>query len=374
MSKSILYGGGYQAVNFTLLIVQALFLPRYLGLEQYGSGLYLLLPVLFLGGVWEPIAQRFCISGDGIPSAWWKRGIPVVFLGYLGCLFFLVPPGSDGVFVYLLGMFFLGEYIFSIYCVAVLQAQKNYALIFFLSLSGLVLSGATLTVGNAYWLVCLFYSAYFLPVFLYGILVVKGRGGASVTHRGSLGGVLDAISTRLFYVFVNNFYVILIGVFFGPAKAAVFRIVISFSSAFRFCNPLSIGHFYSMVHGTNFKKKIQYSLLPLAFFYIGVLVVWALLPWLAGYGQALLGENYYAVHDFFLDVLWFIPLYLWSPYLSIVFFASLGWKIIFCISAVALSIATVFIYFDNLQLFFGAACALYCSFILLSGMFKEMRG
>lgn len=371
MNKAIIYSGGYQAVNFILLFVQAVLLPRHLGLEQYGVGLYLLIPVLFLGGLWEPIVQRFCIAGDGIPSAWWKLGGPIVLLGYVAYFYFLLPTDSRDFYVLLLGVFFLIEYIFSIYCIAVLQSRKSYSLIFALSLSGLILSALTLIIGSSYWLVCIFYSAFFFPVFICGIFSIRKSSNLPIIYKNSLGGVLDAISTRLFYVLINNFYVILIGVFFGPVKAAVFRIVVSFSSALRFFNPLSIGHFYSMIHGVGFRKKIEISFIPLMFFYIGVLLLWLLLPFLTAYGQQLLGGNYRAVLDFFVGVLWFIPLYLWSPYLSIVFFASLGWKNVFVITILALLFSGIFIYFNSMELFFGSACVLYCSSILIFGIYRE---
>lgn len=70
MSKAIIFGGGYQIVNLVLLMFQALVFPRFLGLEDYGFGLFLIVPVLIIGGIWEPVVQRFCIGGTGIPRNW----------------------------------------------------------------------------------------------------------------------------------------------------------------------------------------------------------------------------------------------------------------------------------------------------------------
>lgn len=373
MSKGVLYGIGYQVINFSLLLVQAIFLPRYLGLELYGVGLLLILPVLLFGGFWEPIVQRYCISGDGIPNEWWLSGGLFVLLLYILYLFALLPSNDGGVVVFFLKLFFLVEYILAVYLVAGFQARKEYAKIFFLSLCGFVLCGIVFLLERSSWLVCVFYSIYFLPVFICGALTFKGDSKAVASIGGAFGDVLDAISTRLFYVLVNNFYVILVGFVYGPSKAAILKIVISLSSAFRFCNPLSIGHFYSMVHDASWEKKLKFSTLPLVFFFVGVLLVWFLLPWVGDYGVLFLGNSYHAVHDFFFDILWGIPFYLWSPYLTIVFFRVIGWRYVFLICSFSLISSSLFLYFDSISLFFVFSCLMYCLFILFFGGWLEIK-
>lgn len=372
MNKGVLYGGGYQVINLALLLVQAIFLPRYLGLESYGTGLLLILPILLLGGFWEPVVQRYCIAGDGIPQDWWLSGGLFVLSFYSLYLFFLVPS-SDGVVLFLLGLFFLLEYMLAIYFIAKFQALKEYAKIFLLSLFGFLLCGLVFLLGRSSWLVCVFYAIYFLPIFVCGVLTFKFNGRSVASLGGAFSDILDAISTRLFYVLINNFYVILVGFLDGPSKAAILKIVISLSSAFRFCNPLSIGHFFSMVHDASWSKKLKLAMLPLVFFFVGVLLVWLLLPWVSDYGVILLGDNYPVIYDFFSSILLGVPFYLWSPYLTIVFFRMIGWLHIFLICFFSLVFSSLFLYFDGVSLFFVSSCIVYCLLILFWGGVMEIK-
>lgn len=373
MNRGVLFGAGYQAINFSLLLVQAIFLPRYLGLDLYGAGLLLILPILMLGGFWEPVVQRYCIAGDGIPQRWWLSGGLFILSFYALYLFFLLPSDDGGAVVFLLELFFLLEYMLAIYYVAKFQAGKEYAKIFLLSLCGFVLCGVVFLLEQSSWLICVFYAVYFLPVFVYGVLLFKINGKTNAPLGGELGDILDAISTRLFYVLINNFYVIVVGFIYGPSKAAILKIVISLSSAFRFCNPFSIGHFFSMVHDAHWSKKLKLSTLPLIFFFVGVLLVWLLLPWVGDYGVIFLGRNYQAVNDFFSDIIFGVPFYLWSPYLTIVFFRVIGWLYVSLICSTSLLLSSLFLYFDNISLFFVFSCLLYCLLIFSWGVVAEIK-
>lgn len=372
MNKGMLYGGGYQAVNLVLLLVQAIFLPRYLGLELYGVGLLLILPVLFLGGLWEPIVQRYCIAGSGIPKTWWLFGAFFTSSGYLLYLIFLAPSSGGGA-EFFLGIFFLIEYMLAIYFIANFQARKEYAKIFLLSLFGLLLCGVVFLLEQSSWLLCVFYAIYFLPIFFYGMLSIKLNSEAVSYSRGAVSDVLDAISTRLFYVLINNFYVVLVGFLDGPSKAAVLKIVISLSSSLRFCNPLSIGHFFSMMHDASWGKKLKLSLLPLGFFFVGTLLVWLLLPWISDYGVIFLGDNYQVVYEFFSSILLGVPFYLWSPYLTVVFFRAIGWLHISFICFFSLVSSSFFLYLDNVSLFFVVSCVVYCFFVLFIGGWRSKK-
>ncbi|MGV8842866.1 MAG: hypothetical protein ACOH2I_06425 [Pseudomonas sp.] len=367
------FGAGYQAINFSLLLVQAIFLPRYLGLDLYGVGLLLILPILMLGGFWEPVVQRYCIAGDGIPQGWWLSGGLFALSFYSLYLFLLLPSSDGGVVVFLLELFFLLEYMLAIYFIARFQARKEYAKIFLLSLCGFVLCGVVFFLEPSSWLICVFYAVYFLPVFVWGVLSFESDSKTVAPLRGAFSDVLDAISTRLFYVLINNFYVIVVGFLYGPSKAAILKIVISLVSAFRFCNPFSIGHFYSMVHDAKWSKKLKLSMLPLVFFFVGVLLVWLLLPWVGDYGVIFLGENYQTVSEFFSDIFLGVPFYLWSPYLTIVFFRVIGWLYISLICSVSLFFSSLFLYFDNIALFFVSSCLVYCLLILSWGGVMEIR-
>ncbi|WP_369959538.1 hypothetical protein [Pseudomonas benzenivorans] len=373
MSRGVLFGAGYQAINFALLLVQAIFLPRYLGLDLYGAGLLLILPILMLGGFWEPVVQRYCIAGDGIPQGWWLSGGFFIVSIYAFYLFFLLSSGDGGAIMYFLEFFFLLEYMLAIYFIAKFQAGKEYAKIFLLSMCGFVLCSAVFFIEQSSWSVCLFYAIYFLPVFTCGIISFKFNGKIIAPLGGAFSDVLDAISTRLFYVLINNFYVILVGFIYGPSKAAILKIVISLSSAFRFCNPFSIGHFFSMVHDASWSKKLKLSTLPLVFFFVGVLLVWLLLPWLGGYGVVFLGDNYQSVNAFFSDILMGVPFYLWSPYLTTVFFRAIGWLYVFLICCISLVFSSLFLYFDSISLFFVSSCLVYCLLILFWGCVVEIK-
>ncbi|WJD71550.1 hypothetical protein QQ994_06640 [Pseudomonas asiatica] len=371
MSKAIIFGGGYQIVNLVLLMFQALVFPRFLGLEDYGFGLFLIVPVLIIGGIWEPVVQRFCIGGTGIPRNWLPGIIGGGAFLYTVYLVFFFPKGYINAEIIALCVFFLMEYIFSIYFLAILQAEKKYLLVFFVSLAGLCLSALTFTLDKHFWLVTLFYTLYFCPLLLAGLVFVRRKLAMEQSEFGGVSKILGAISTRLFYIIINNLYVIIIGAVFGPAKAAVFRVVISFCSAFRFCNPLSIGQFYSMLTNRSWAQKILLALLPLSCFYFGVLIIWLTLPWVRTYGEVVLGENASAVLSFFLEVAWYVPLYLWTPYLTLLYSEVLGWKEIIAVCAFSLASSVVFIYLDNMQLFFGAACTAYCAFLILWGVAKK---
>lgn len=371
MSKAIVFGGGYQVVNLMLLMVQALVFPRFLGLEDYGVGLFLLIPVLVLGGIWEPIVQRFCIGGVGMPRNWLPRIIGGGLFFYIFYMVLVFPKGYITFKAAALSVFFLIEYIFSIYFLAVLQAERKYLIVFLTSLTGLGLSAFTFLLEKKFWLVTFFYTLYFIPLLSVGIFSIRRKCFTDGAEHRALDKVLSAISTRLFYIIVNNLYVIIIGLVFGASKAAVFRVVISVCSAFRFCNPLSIGQFYSMLTGRSWGRKTILTLLPLSCFYLGVLLIWLTLPWIKAYGGLALGENYDAVLAFFLDVAWFVPLYLWTPYLTLLFSETLGWKDNFAICAFSIATSSIFVYLDNMQLFFGWACAVYCAVTIVWGSFKS---
>lgn len=373
MSKAIVFGGGYQVVNLMLLMVQALVFPRFLGLEDYGFGLFLVVPVLIVGGIWEPIVQRFCIGGVGMPRNWLLGLIGGGVLFYIIYMSFIFPKGYVTFKISILSVFFLIEYLCSIYFLAILQAERKYFIVFLTSLTGLGLSAMTFLSDKQFWLVTLFYALYFLPLLGVGLFSIRKKSFTESAEQGALAKVLGAISTRLFYIIVNNLYVIIIGFVFGASKAAVFRVVISVCSAFRFCNPLSIGQFYSMLTGRSWGQKTVLTLLPLFCFYLGVLLIWLTLPWIKAYGGLALGENYGVVLAFFLDVAWFVPLYLWTPYLTLLFSETLGWKDNFAICAFSICTSTIFIYLDNMQLFFGWACAVYCAVIIIWGSCKKSK-
>ncbi|MBT2294338.1 hypothetical protein [Pseudomonas fluorescens] len=373
MNKGTLFGAGYQAINFFLLLVQAIFLPRYLGLDLYGAGLLLILPILMVGGLWEPVVQRYCIAGDGIPQRWWLSGGLFILVCYSIYLFLLLPPEDGGIVAFLSGLFFLLEYMLAIYYIAKFQAAKQYAKIFLLSLGGFLICGVVFFLNKSPWLICVFYAAYFFPVLIWGAVSFRFNDKAVVHFYGAFSDVLDAISTRLFYVLINNFYVVLVGFLYGPSKAAVLKIVISLISAFRFCNPFSIGHFYSLTHNASWGDKLKLSSLPLVFFFIGVLLVWLLLPWVSDYGIIFLGQNYQAVNEFFSDVLLGVPFYLWSPFLTIVFFRAIGWLYISLICLFALLVSSVFLYFNNVALFFVFSCFSYSLLVLSLGVTLEIR-
>lgn len=373
MNKGMFFGAGYQAINFLLLMVQAILLPRYLGLDLYGAGLLSILPILMLGGLWEPLVQRYCIGGDGIPTGWWVWGGLVVTALYSVYLLFLLSLNNSFIIILVLGVFFLLEYMLAIYFVAKFQANKQYDKIFFLSALGLMLCGVVFFFTKSSWLICFFYTVYFLPLLVGGLFFFRNDDKRTAVGIGVFTDVLDAISTRLFYVFINNFYVIIVGFFYGPAKAAVLKIVISLVSAFRFCNPYSIGHFYSLANEARWSQKLKLSMLPLAFFFLGVLVAWVLLPWVSDYGLFFLGDNYYVISGFLSSILLGVPFYLWSPYLTIVFFRVIGWLGILSICSASLLLSSVFLYYDSVHLFFIFACVLYSVLILSLGLLLELR-
>jgi hypothetical protein len=172
---------------------------------------------------------------------------------------------------------------------------------------------------------------------------------------------------------INNFYVLIAGFAFGPAKAALLKIVISLSSAFRFVSPLSIGHFYSLLRGASWNKRFLISLFPLVCFSISIAVVVFFIPVFESYSRLILAQNYEEVVDVFLSLAFGVPFYLWSPYLTIVFLRVLGWRAICLACLASVSMGVIGAGFGGVSLFFIVSSVFYCVVILGFGSLFESR-
>lgn len=372
VKRHIAFGGGYQLINFLLLLIQAVFMPRYLGLEAYGLGLFVVLPVLLLGGIWEPIVQYFNNDHGGLPGGRWIQGVFIAVIIYGVYLYLMAHLFEVGFIVIFLGLFFAVEYLFSIYVISLCQSIGRYADLLVLSFVGFLFSGIVLLFEPKALLVCIFYIIYFLPFFIRGVLwrkklifcKLKGLGG---------GNVLDAVSTRLFYIIINNFYVLIAGLAFGPAKAALLKIVISLTSAFRFVSPLSIGHFYSLLRGAGWKKSFLISLFPLVCFSIAIAIAVFFIPVFEDFSRLLLAQNYEGVIDVFLSLAFGVPFYLWSPYLTIVFLKVLGWRAICLACFASVFMGVIGAGFWGVSLFFIVSSIFYCAVILGFGCLFQSR-
>ncbi len=348
-------------------------MPRYLGLELYGLGLLIVVPVLLIGGFWEPVVQSYSNDRGGIPKEWWPYGIILVLTSYGIYLYAMLPIVGGGGVTVLLGLVFALQYIFVVYVTAIYQAKRKYGELLCVSVLGLLICSVVFLIEKAAWLVCLFYCLYFFPLLVAGIFYIRKRGIGAPEARGGVIEILNAISTRIFFIMINNFYVLIVGFFYGPSKAALLKIVISLSSAFRFVSPLNIGHFYSVMAGIGWRKRFALSFIPLLCFVIAVLIAVVSMPALESYLKILLANNYIDVVESFLSLSWGVPFYLWSPYLTIVFFKSLGWQVVSLACLMAVSVGAVCMWSYDASAFFVVSSLTYCGFVLLAGIFMETR-
>ncbi|MDP3846174.1 MAG: hypothetical protein Q8R10_07075 [Pseudomonas sp.] len=367
-SKAILWGGGYQAINLILLVVQGLVLPGFLGLDLYGEGLLVSLPIMLFGGVWEPIVHRFYIEGEGLGRNIWFGFFAVFFILYGGYVFF--SDLHDAWIVFWVGVIFAVEYMISIFTITKMQKAGQVVFLASVALIGLLVSCFVFLLPVSGFTVIVFFFLYFFPVFVFGMIAFRGdlfSFANGVVFGAFLNGALDALSTRLFYLVINNFYVLFVGVFYGASKAAIIKIVISVCSAFRFSSPYTIGYFYSLAFGRGLFGTLRISLVPLLCFAVSVFIAVSL-SWLVdGVGASYFSGDYFQIKNSFASMAWGVPFYLWAPYLTIVFSRGLGFKLIFLISFAAFLIGFFLGVGEGGMFVF--ACVSYCLLLLLLGFY-----
>lgn len=369
-AHKVFFSAGYQAVNLTLLVFQSLVLPAWLGLDVYGLGLLAILPVLLLGGVWEPIIQRFYIDGAGLGKNLWF-GIGGVFLFFYVLFVSLASVFESPVEVCVLGGGFSVIYMVSIWCIAELQKSGRLKLLFGLSLVGLCSAAGSLLFSPSELSVALFFIFYFAPVFLLSVFLVFRRNAMKaerVPFAFFLYESLGAISTRVFYLAINNLLVIFVGFQSGLDKAAALKIVISLCSAVRFASPLPVGYFYSLIAGQAYSRVLRVSLVPLCAFMIAIVVSVLGIRFFDELGILYFEETYFEIRDAFISMSWGVPFYLWAPYLTIVFYRSVGPFFVFFVALVSLAVPAI-IFRDHASVFVSS-CVLYCLLMAAVGGFN----
>lgn len=262
-------GLAIQVLSGILLLIQAALVPYLIGMHDYGYAVYMTAPVYIIAGVLEPVLQVSILKNRvNIFAGHARRQL----LYFLACSILVVVGWAWGIGAgardVLSLMFFAVGYLLTVALTLVSYLLKNNAVIMksmALAIAGYV--AALFVFPRDYALYVYANLIYFFVVGVYLLVAVVplARGFEFAGTRITMAECVDGILSRIVYVFLGSFLLLIAGFLRGYEAVALSKIYISVVNAARFAFPLPLSLFFrSLSSGGAFKLfNKTHSLRPL---------------------------------------------------------------------------------------------------------------
>jgi hypothetical protein len=262
-------GLAIQVLSCILLLIQAALVPYLIGMHHYGYAVYMTAPVYILAGMLEPVLQVSLLKNrvnifEGYARKQLLYSLAFSILVVAGWAWGIGAGARDVLWL----MFLTAGYLLTVALTLVCYLLKNNAAIMksmALGIAGYVL--ALFVFPRDYTLYVYANLIYFIVVgaYLLAAIVPMIRDFEFAGKRITMIECIDGISSRIIYVFLGSFLLLIAGILHGYETVALSKIYISVVNAARFAFPLPLSLFFrSLSSGGVFKLfNRSHSLRPL---------------------------------------------------------------------------------------------------------------
>lgn len=265
-----------QFSSLVLMFLQSIITPYIIGLDNYGSIVVYMLPLLFFTAILESFYAIILASNE-------SKGLLALSTMVITVLFIINYFYIDDFFYLVLFNLLTFFFVLSFSFKSIFYEQRKYTQIAIVEVMSVLFYGITLVYfvfdGNSsrevYIYALLAYSVISFSIYIIYIdksyLVLKSCFNGFVIEN-----FLVSLSWKSYHLYINIFLLYFVSIFYSSSFVASLKIIFSVSYIIRFVAPFTLPMFYNLTRDSYYiaKKKISYLLVfsssvSVIMFYIG---------------------------------------------------------------------------------------------------------